>query len=55
MPSSRRYAASHIKQTAGRGHDDILGHEQLALDCNAINLSQGFPSFDPPDDLLSLI
>jgi methionine aminotransferase len=28
---------------------------QLALDCNAINLSQGFPSFDPPDDLLSLI
>ena len=28
---------------------------QLALDCNAINLSQGFPSFQPPDDLLSLI
>ena len=28
---------------------------QLALDCNAINLSQGFPSFEPPDDLLSLI
>ena len=28
---------------------------QLALDCNAINLSQGFPSFEPPDELLSLI
>jgi methionine aminotransferase len=28
---------------------------QLALDCNAINLSQGYPSFEPPDDLLSLI
>ncbi len=28
---------------------------QLALDCDAINLSQGFPSFEPPDDLLSLI
>ena len=28
---------------------------QLALDCKAINLSQGFPSFEPPDGLLSLI
>ncbi len=28
---------------------------QLAVDCDAINLSQGFPSFEPPDDLLSLI
>lgn len=28
---------------------------QLALDCQAINLSQGFPSFEPPDELLSLI
>ena len=28
---------------------------QLALDCNAINLSQGFPSFDPPAALLALI
>ena len=28
---------------------------QLALDCGAINLSQGFPSFEPPDELLSLI
>ena len=27
----------------------------LALDCNAIHLSQGFPSFEPPDELLSLI
>jgi methionine aminotransferase len=27
MPSSQRYAASHIKQTAGRGHDDIHDHE----------------------------
>jgi methionine aminotransferase len=28
---------------------------QLALDCNAINLSQGFPSFEPPAELLALI
>lgn len=28
---------------------------QLALDCDAINLSQGFPSFNPPDDLLDRI
>jgi methionine aminotransferase len=28
---------------------------QLAADCNAINLSQGFPSFNPPDDLLDRI
>ncbi len=28
---------------------------QLALDCDAINLSQGFPSFEPPDELLSRI
>lgn len=28
---------------------------QLAVDCDAINLSQGFPSFEPPDELLSLI
>jgi methionine transaminase len=28
---------------------------QLAADCHAINLSQGFPSFGPPDQLLSLI
>ncbi len=28
---------------------------QLALDCHAINLSQGYPSFEPPDELLSLI
>lgn len=28
---------------------------QLALDSSAINLSQGFPSFDPPDALLSLV
>jgi len=28
---------------------------QLAVDCNAINLSQGFPSFDPPDELTDRI
>jgi methionine aminotransferase len=28
---------------------------QLALDCKAINLSQGFPGFDPPPDLLELV
>jgi methionine aminotransferase len=28
---------------------------QLALDCDAINLSQGFPSFDPPDGLIGRI
>ena len=28
---------------------------QLAADTDAINLSQGFPSFDPPDELLSRI
>ncbi len=28
---------------------------ELALDCQAINLSQGYPSFEPPDELLSLI
>lgn len=28
---------------------------QLAADCDAINLSQGFPSFDPDPDLLALI
>lgn len=28
---------------------------QLAADCGAINLSQGFPSFDPPDALLERI
>jgi methionine aminotransferase len=28
---------------------------QLSADCNAINLSQGFPSFDPPQELLDLI
>jgi methionine aminotransferase len=28
---------------------------QLAQDCKAINLSQGFPSFDPPPDLLELV
>ncbi|MDZ7770900.1 MAG: aminotransferase class I/II-fold pyridoxal phosphate-dependent enzyme [Woeseiaceae bacterium] len=28
---------------------------QLAADCDAINLSQGFPSFDPHPDLLALI
>ena len=28
---------------------------QLATDTDAINLSQGFPSFDPPDELLSRI
>ncbi len=28
---------------------------QLAQDCDAINLSQGFPSFEPPDELISLI
>jgi methionine aminotransferase len=28
---------------------------QLAQDCQAINLSQGFPSFDPPPDLLELV
>jgi methionine aminotransferase len=28
---------------------------QLALDCDAINLSQGYPSFEPPDELLSLV
>ena len=27
----------------------------LAADCDAINLSQGFPSFDPPDELLDRI
>ena len=26
---------------------------QLAGECNAINLAQGFPSFDPPDELLA--
>jgi methionine aminotransferase len=28
---------------------------QLAADCGAINLSQGFPSFDPPDALTDRI
>lgn len=28
---------------------------QLAADCNAINLSQGFPSFDPPETLTDRI
>jgi len=28
---------------------------QLAADCGAINLSQGFPSFEPPDELLDRI
>ena len=28
---------------------------QLAVDCDAINLSQGFPGFDPDPDLLRLI
>ena len=28
---------------------------QLAADCGAINLSQGFPSFDPPDALVDRI
>lgn len=28
---------------------------QLANDCNAINLSQGFPSFNPPDELLDRV
>lgn len=28
---------------------------QLANECGAINLSQGFPSFDPPDELLDRI
>lgn len=28
---------------------------QLANDCNAINLSQGFPSFNPPDALLDRV
>lgn len=28
---------------------------QLAAECGAINLSQGFPSFDPPDELLRLV
>lgn len=28
---------------------------QLALERGAINLSQGFPSFDPPDELMALI
>jgi methionine aminotransferase len=28
---------------------------QLALDSDAINLSQGFPSFDPPEDLVDRI
>lgn len=28
---------------------------QLAADCDAINLSQGFPSFDPDPELLALI
>lgn len=28
---------------------------QLAVECQAVNLSQGFPSFDPPEELLELI
>ena len=28
---------------------------QLAAECKAINLSQGFPSFEPPDELLARI
>jgi methionine aminotransferase len=28
---------------------------QLALDCKAINLSQGFPSFEPPAELIDRI
>jgi len=28
---------------------------QLAADCDAINLSQGFPSFDPPEELTDRI
>jgi methionine transaminase len=28
---------------------------QLAADCGAINLSQGFPSFDPPDELIGRV
>ena len=28
---------------------------QLSLDCEAINLSQGFPSFDPPESLIERI
>ncbi len=28
---------------------------QLAAECKAINLSQGFPSFEPPDELLQRI
>jgi len=28
---------------------------QLAAECEAINLSQGFPEFDPPDELLQLV
>jgi methionine aminotransferase len=28
---------------------------QLAADCDAINLSQGFPGFDPDPDLLHLV
>jgi methionine aminotransferase len=28
---------------------------QLALDCDAINLSQGFPSFDPPKGLIDRV
>jgi methionine transaminase len=28
---------------------------QLAVECQAVNLSQGFPSFDPPEELLQSI
>lgn len=28
---------------------------QLAADCNAINLSQGFPDFEPPEELLESV
>jgi len=38
-----------------RRHDDIHVMSRLAAECGAINLSQGFPDFDPPPRLVDLV
>lgn len=40
------------QRTNGFGESVIRGMTRLANECGAINLSQGFPDFDPPESVL---
>lgn len=45
-----------ISQRLGHFSDSVIRRmTRIALDCGAVNLSQGFPDFDPPEQLLQAL